>query len=79
MRTHRTVLLLALTLALAGIGLPSRLGAEEASTARLTFIKVFKGSQPEYTRISVEDNGQGFDPALLQRQDGRRFGVRQPA
>jgi len=57
MRTHRTVLLLALTLALAGIGLPSRLGAEEASTARLTFIKVFKGSQPEYTRISVEDNG----------------------
>jgi nitrate/nitrite-specific signal transduction histidine kinase len=26
--------------------------------------------------ISVEDNGQGFDPALLQRQDGRRFGVR---
>lgn len=58
MRIHRTTLLVALTLALAAPGLAPRLKAGEASTARLTFIKVFKGSQPEYIRISVEENGQ---------------------
>jgi len=57
MRLYRTVLLPALMLAVVAPGLPPRLAAEEASTVRLMFIKVFKGSQPEYIRISVEENG----------------------
>ncbi|MFQ5662865.1 MAG: hypothetical protein ACE5HL_03435 [Terriglobia bacterium] len=34
------------------------LSAEETSTARLTFIKTFPGSAPEYTRLTVQENGE---------------------
>lgn len=31
---------------------------EEASLARLTFVKTFEGSQPEYTRVTVRESGE---------------------
>ena len=43
----------ALSLATASLGY-----AEESSTARLTFVKVFRGSAPEYIRITVDENGE---------------------
>lgn len=58
MHVHQTVLSTVLTLVLAAPGLTLPLKGEDASTARLTFVKVFKGSQPEYIRIRVEENGQ---------------------
>lgn len=50
---------LALFLSLAGLGAAGMaLGAAESSSARLTYIKVFKGSLPEYTRVTVEEDGE---------------------
>jgi nitrate/nitrite-specific signal transduction histidine kinase len=42
-----------------------------ADTARIRI-----DSRDGETVINVVDNGRGFDPAVLQRRDGRRFGVR---
>lgn len=39
-------------------GAPAAAQAVEASAARLTFVKVFKNSQPEYTRVTVQEDGQ---------------------
>ncbi|MGH9863326.1 MAG: hypothetical protein ACRD35_07880 [Candidatus Acidiferrales bacterium] len=43
---------------LAGLALPlGTLDADEPP-ARLTYVKVFEGSLPEYTRVTIEENGQ---------------------
>lgn len=46
-------------IALAALALVSVVGgrAEQSSTARLTFVKVFRGSAPEYIRIVVDEAG----------------------
>lgn len=40
------------------LAVPGPLLAGDASAGRLTFVKTFKGSVPEFTRIVVEENGQ---------------------
>lgn len=52
----RTILCLtvtALVLAAAAIS-----HAEETPTGRLTYVKVFRGSAPEYVRITIDENGE---------------------
>lgn len=57
MRIHRSLQVITLALAVAGLGLIPPLTAEESSSSRLTFIKVFKGSFPEYIRVTVDEDG----------------------
>jgi hypothetical protein len=45
-------------LALVTLGLASPLLSQENSASRLTFVKVFEGSTPEYTRVTAEENGK---------------------
>ncbi|MGH9805238.1 MAG: hypothetical protein ACRD4D_08690 [Candidatus Acidiferrales bacterium] len=53
---RRILLCLAITaLALSAAALAC---AEEAAIGRLTYVKVFRGSAPEYTRITVDENGE---------------------
>lgn len=40
------------------LGLAAWAQADDTAAARLTFTKTFKGSQPEYTRVSVAEDGE---------------------
>ena len=43
---------------------------EEAATGRLTYVKVFRGSGPEYVRITVDENGEAtFQGGSADRPD----------
>jgi hypothetical protein len=58
MKTRSLLLCLFFCSALTGTLLLEPLPAQEAPGARLTFIKVFRGSQPEYIKIAVEEGGR---------------------
>ncbi|MGA8183852.1 MAG: hypothetical protein WB819_09425 [Terriglobia bacterium] len=63
----RHVLCLAVGLLVAGLAVVPSLSAQQADTpATLTYIKVMKGSVPEYTSLTVDANGDGS-------YDGRRL------
>lgn len=57
MRRERYLLLLSL-LFVSALTLSLRPLCAEEGPARLTYAKVFKGSLPEYTRVTIEENGQ---------------------
>ncbi|MFB3140665.1 MAG: hypothetical protein ACE1Z1_05680, partial [Candidatus Acidiferrales bacterium] len=58
---HRwQVVLLGVLVCAGGSGTTHLRADEESAAARLTFIKVFPGSTPEYLRVTVEENGQAL-------------------
>jgi len=58
MQTRSQSALLVLALIAAGLVVP--LQADGPSATRLTFIKVFKGSYPEYIHVTLEENGRAI-------------------
>ncbi|MEJ2006765.1 MAG: hypothetical protein P8Z30_01180 [Acidobacteriota bacterium] len=55
----RIVSRLAACLLVLGFSIPARSAQQASGTATLTYIKVMKGSVPEYTSITVDRNGVG--------------------
>ena len=61
---------LCVTLAALVLGLAASTRAEESATGRLTYEKVFRGSGPEYVRITVIENGEAtFQGGSADRPD----------
>ncbi|MCH7985424.1 MAG: hypothetical protein IH847_02415 [Acidobacteria bacterium] len=59
-RRWQVAVLLGVLVCAGGSGTTHLRADEESAAARLTFIKVFPGSTPEYLRVTVEENGQAL-------------------
>lgn len=77
MRLPRRLRPLLAALCLASLVWAPLLASQDLSPAQLTFIKVFKGSRPEYTRLTVAENGEATyeGRSLDETQDPESFWV----